>query len=93
MNRSPSEFEEVSSLTTRTLGDEASGTVDTGGVELNELEILEGKTSTGNHGHTVTSARVGRGGGEVGHVRNHRWQGRSCGRGSGGWYRPPCSRQ
>lgn len=58
--------EEVSTFTTRTFGDQASSTVNTSRVELNKLEILEGKTGTRNHGHTVTSAGVGRGGGEVG---------------------------
>jgi len=58
--------EEVSTLTTSTLSDQAAGTVDTGRVELDEFEILVGETGTGNHGHTVTSASVGRSAAEVG---------------------------
>ena len=57
--------EEVTTLTTRTLGDQTSSAVDTSRVELNELQILVGKTSTGDHGHTVTSASVSRGTREV----------------------------
>jgi len=57
--------EEVTTLTTRTLGDQTSSAVDTGRVELNELQILVGKTSTGDHGHTVTGTGVSRGTREV----------------------------
>jgi len=57
--------EEVTTLTTRTLGDQASSAVDTSRVELNELQILVRKTSTGDHSHTVTSASVSRGTREV----------------------------
>ena len=42
----------------RTFGDEASSTVDTGRVELNELQILQRKTSTSNHGISVSGACV-----------------------------------
>ena len=49
----------------RTLSDQATSTVDTRWVELDELEILEGKTGTSNHGVTVTRARVRRGAAEV----------------------------
>lgn len=58
--------EEVTTLTTSTLSDQAAGTVDTSRVELDELEILVGQTSTGDHGHAVTSASVGGCAGEVG---------------------------
>jgi hypothetical protein len=58
--------EEVTTLTTSTLGDQAASTVDTSRVELNELEILVGETSTSNHGHTVTSASVSGSAAEVG---------------------------
>lgn len=58
--------EEVTTLTTSTLGDQAAGAVDTSRVELDELEILVGETGTGNHGGTVTSAGVGGSAGEVG---------------------------
>ena len=52
--------EEVTTLTTRTLGDQTSSAVDTSRVELNELQILVRKTSTGDHGHTVTGTGVSR---------------------------------
>mmetsp|Transcript_11997 Transcript_11997/g.21516 ORF Transcript_11997/g.21516 Transcript_11997/m.21516 type:complete len:570 (-) Transcript_11997:118-1827(-) len=52
-------------LTTRALSNQATSTVDTGRVELNELKILERNSGTGSHGITVTSASVGRGGREV----------------------------
>lgn len=58
--------EEVATLTTSTLSDQATGTVDTGRMELDELEILVGETGAGNHGHAVTSASVSRSAGEVG---------------------------
>lgn len=57
--------EEVTTLTTGTLGDQAASAVDTSGVELDELEILVGETSAGNHGHAVTSASVRRRAAEV----------------------------
>jgi hypothetical protein len=57
--------EEVTTLTTRTLSDQATSSVDTGRVELDELEILVGETGTGNHGHAVTGTGVGRCAGEV----------------------------
>ncbi|KAI6755199.1 hypothetical protein HG531_004305 [Fusarium graminearum] len=57
--------EEVTTLTTRTLSDQAASSVDTSRVELDELKILVGETGTGNHGHTVTSTGVGRCAGEV----------------------------
>lgn len=59
-------IEEVTALTTRTFGDQAASAVDTSGMELNELEILVGKSCTGDHGHTVTSTSVCRGTREVG---------------------------
>ena len=41
-----------------TFGDETSGTVDTSRVELDELQILQRKAGTRDHGVTITSARV-----------------------------------
>lgn len=58
--------EKVTTLTTSTLGDQAAGTIDTSRVELNEFQILVGETGTSSHGHTITSAGVGRGAAEVG---------------------------
>lgn len=52
--------EEVTTLTTRALSDQTSSAVDTSRVELNELQILVRKTSTGDHGHTVTGTGVSR---------------------------------
>jgi len=57
--------EKVSTLATRALGDQAASAVNTSGVELNELHVLVGKTSTSDHSHTVTSASVGRSAREV----------------------------
>lgn len=50
--------QEVTTLTTRALSDQAASTIDTSWVELHKLQILIGKTSTSNHCHTVTSASV-----------------------------------
>jgi hypothetical protein len=58
--------QEVTTFTTGALGDQTTGTVDTSRVELNELQILVRKTSTGDHSHTITSASVSRGTTEVG---------------------------
>lgn len=58
--------QQVATLTTRALSDQAAGAVDTGRMELDELEILVGETGAGNHGHTVTCAGVGGCAGEVG---------------------------
>lgn len=57
--------EEVSSLSSRPLSDEASSTVDSSRVELNEFEILKGKTSSDDHGVSVSRAGVSRSAGEV----------------------------
>ncbi len=57
---------EIATLTAGTLGDEATSTVDARGVELDELEVLEGEASAGGHTATITSAGVGGGGREVG---------------------------
>jgi len=58
--------EEVATLTTRTLGDQASSSVDTGRVELDEFEILVGETGTGDHGHSISGTGVCGCAGEVG---------------------------
>lgn len=58
--------EKVSTLATGSLGDQTSGTVDTGRVELHEFEILVGETGTGNHGGSVSGTGVRRGAREVG---------------------------
>lgn len=57
--------QQVATLTTSTLGDQATSTVDSGRVELDELEILVWQTSTGDHGHAVTGTRVCGGAAEV----------------------------
>lgn len=58
--------EQISSLTSGSLSNQTAGAIDTGRVELDKLQILEGKAGSGDHGHTVTSTGVGRGTGEVG---------------------------
>ena len=58
--------EEVSTLTTGTLSDQATSSVNTSWVELNELQILVRKTSTGDHSHSVSGTGVGGCAGEVG---------------------------
>lgn len=50
----------------RTFGNQASGAVDTCGVELDELEILKGKSSTNDHRVSITRACVRTGAAEVG---------------------------
>jgi hypothetical protein len=52
--------DEITTLTTSTLSDQAAGTVYTSWVELDELQILVRKTSTGNHSHSVTGASMRR---------------------------------
>lgn len=53
------------SLSSATLSNQASCSIDTSGVELNELGILDREASTQNHRVTVTGACVGRSGREV----------------------------
>ena len=48
-----------------TLGDETASAIDTGRVELHELEILERETGARDHGVTVTRASVCGRAGEV----------------------------
>lgn len=57
--------QEVTTLTTGTLGDQAAGAVDTSGVELDELEILVGQASTGDHGRAISGTCVCRSAAEV----------------------------
>lgn len=57
--------QQEATFTTGTLCDQAAGAVDTGGVELHELEVLQGEARTGDHGVTVTGAGVRGGTGEV----------------------------
>ena len=52
-------------LSTRPLSDQAPSTIDTSGMELHKLKVLQGQPGTGNHGIAITSAGVCRGGGEV----------------------------
>ena len=58
--------DEVSTLAPAPLGHQAPGTVDSGGVELDELHVLVGEAGPGDHGGGVTGAGVCGGGGEVG---------------------------
>ena len=50
---------EDTTFTTAALSHEATGTVNTSGMELDELGILNGETSSGNHTTTVSSASMG----------------------------------
>jgi len=47
-------------FTSATFGNQATSTVDTSWMELDELEIRVVKTSSGDHRHTVSGAGVGR---------------------------------
>ena len=47
-----------STFTTAALSHEATGTIDASGMELDELGVLNGETSSGKHATTVTSASV-----------------------------------
>lgn len=53
-------------LTSAALSHEAASAINTSWVELNELEIREGETCSGNHSTSVPSAGVGRGAGLIG---------------------------
>lgn len=53
--------EQVSTFTSRTLSDQTTGTVNTGRVELDKLQILQRKTSSNDHSVSVTGTSVGRG--------------------------------
>jgi len=57
---------EDTTFTSATLGHEATGTIDTSRMELNELGVLNRETSSGNHTTTVTSAGMSGGAGLVG---------------------------
>ena len=66
--------EQVAAFAAGTFGDETSGPVDAGRMELDELEILVGQTGTGDHGHAIAGAGVGRGTAEVGPAVSSRGQ-------------------
>ena len=57
---------ENTTFTSAALSHEAAGTVDTSGMELDELGILDREASSGDHTTTVTSAGVSGGAREVG---------------------------
>ena len=57
---------EDATLSTTTLGDETAGTVDAGGVELDELGVLIGQAGAHGHGIAISGAGVGGRAGEVG---------------------------
>uniref|UniRef100_A0A2M4B0P9 Putative secreted protein n=1 Tax=Anopheles triannulatus TaxID=58253 RepID=A0A2M4B0P9_9DIPT len=56
---------QITALTTATLGDKTPGTVDTGRVELHKLQILRRKSGARDHRRTIAGTGVGRGAGEV----------------------------
>lgn len=57
--------EQVSTFTARSFGDQAAGAVNAGWMELNKFQILEGETSTSDHGIAVASAGVSGSAGKV----------------------------
>ena len=57
---------EDATLSTASLGDETTGPVDAGGVELDELGVLVGQAGAHGHGIAVAGAGVGGRAGEVG---------------------------
>jgi hypothetical protein len=57
---------EITALTTRAFSDETTSTINTCGMELDEFKILVRQSGTSNHGHTITSAGVGRCAAEIG---------------------------
>ena len=56
---------QVAALAARTLGDQAAGTGDARGVELDELQVLQRQAGAQHHGVAVAGAGVGRGGAEA----------------------------
>merc|ERR550517_1091132 len=58
--------DKVATFASAALSHEAASAVDACGVELDKLHVLVGEAGPGNHGSAVTSASVGRCGGEVG---------------------------
>ena len=57
---------EDTTLTTAAFSHEAASTIDSSWMELNELGVLNGKASSGDHTTTVTGASMGASAGEVG---------------------------
>ena len=57
---------EVAALAARALGDQAAGAVDAGGMELDELHVLQRQAGAQHHGVAVAGAGVGGGAGEIG---------------------------
>jgi hypothetical protein len=55
-----------SALSSAALGHEAAGAVDSGGVELDELEVLHGQALADDHGAAVAGAGVRGGAGLIG---------------------------
>ena len=57
---------QVAALAPGALGDQAAGAVDTGGVELDELHVLQGQSGAQGHAAAIPGAGMGAGGREVG---------------------------
>ena len=57
---------QVTALAAHPFGDQHTGAVDAGGVELDELHVLQGQSGAQYHGVAVTGAGMGRGTGEIG---------------------------
>src|SRR3989338_777054 len=58
--------EEIASLASRSFGNQAASTVNSGRMELDKLEILAGQPSAGDHGIAVTGTCVRRGARKIG---------------------------
>merc|ERR1719494_1312994 len=57
--------QEIASFTSRSLCDETASSIDSCRMKLNKLEIFIGKTCSGHHCCSITSAGMGRGAREV----------------------------
>ena len=59
-------IDQVAAFATHAFGDQAARTIDAGGMELHELQILQRQARAQHHAATVAGAGMGRGAGEVG---------------------------
>ena len=56
---------QIAALSARALGDQAAGSIDAGGVELNEFHVLQGQAGARHHAVAVAGAGVRRGAREI----------------------------
>ena len=59
-------IDQIAAFAAHAFGDQAARTVDAGGMELHELQILQRQARAQHHAATVAGAGVGRGTGEIG---------------------------